>query len=357
MANNSSDYDCFEMFSAPKYIALLAVRNTLSFVSCCILLCVIGLIVLFQKHMFMSQRLVLYLALSSAIFSLVQVFNFDAHTANRSQENLNYCIAIGFLTQVTIWWELVATSCIMIDIFLKAVFQAQTEKLEKFYVLFIIVTPFVFSWIPFVKGHYGPAGLYCWIRDRNLENCMLSSFGNWLRFSMYYIPLYTIMTILVSLVIISLVTVHWRKKKWVGDYSPQSSLVHQMIEKEIRPLVWYPLIFLLINIVPLIRRAYSVHDKDETFFFVLTAIQVVVYRFQGILIGLAFALDPETRKKLNLIEIRASLARYCSNRHMIEDYPVENGLSDSKDPYSDPAGLLTPKSPLVNTTNSDLSVY
>ncbi len=330
--------DCFEMFSQPKYIALLAVRNGLSFISCCILLCVIGVIMLFRKYLFMSQRLVMYLAMSSAIFSLIQVINFDAHTANMNENNLKYCVVIGFLTQVTVWWEILATTCIMIDIFLKAVFQVSTEKLEKFYVIFLILAPLLFSWIPFIQGHYGPAGLYCWIRDRDLEDCMLSDFGNWLRFSIYYIPLYTIMTILISLVVISLLIVNWRKRKWVGEYSPQSSLVHEMIENEIKPLLWYPFIFVLINIIPLIRRVYSVHDTDDTFFFVLTAIQVVIYRFQGILIGLVFALDRETRKKLNYLEIRSALYHWFCKNNLAEIYPAANTFSDSRDPES---SLLT----------------
>ena len=353
MANNSSDADCFEKFGEQKYVVLLIVRTILSFISCCILLCVVGLIVLFQKHRFMSQRLVLYLASFSFTFSLIQIINLDSHIASLSDTSLQYCIVIGFATQVTIWWELLTTTCIMMDIFLKAVFQIQsTEKLEKFYLLFIIITPFTFSWIPFIQSHYGPAGLYCWIRDRNLEDCSLSEFGNWLRFGMYYIPLYTLMPILIILVVISLIIVQWRNKQWMGKYSPERHLVHQMIQREIRPLLYYPFIFVIINIVPLIRRAYSAHDTTDTFFFVLTAIQIVVFRFQGVLIGLVFALDPETREKLNWVEIRAAVVSFCTKRNNFQLYPAKQGLSDSKNPYSvTDTTLLTSNTSMMYSVN------
>ena len=351
MANNSSDADCFEKFGEPKYVVLLVVRIVLSSASCCILLCAIGLIVLFRKYHFMSQRLVLYLASFSFVFSVTQIINFDSHIASMSKRHLQYCIAIGFVTQITIWWEILATTCIMIDIFLKVAFRIQsTEKLEKLYMLFIIATPLTFCWIPFIDDHYGPAGLYCWIRDRNLDDCSLSKFGNWLRFSLYYIPLYTIMTVLITLVIISMIIVQWRNKQWVGKYSPERRLVHQMIQKEIRPLLYYPFIFLVINIVPLIRRIYSIHDTTDDFFFALTAIQVVVFRFQGVLIGLAFALDPETRKKLKWAEIKAALFRCCSRKNVIQLYPAKHGRSDSSHPYSDTT-RLSPNTSLIYSVN------
>ena len=337
MANNSSDIDedCFKMFGDKRYLVLLGIRIFLSFFSCCCLFCVIGLIILFRKYHFMSQRLILYLSSSSLLFSFVQTINFDGHIATKSPTALDYCVFIGFVTQLTIWWEVLAMTCIMIDIFVKSIFQISTEKLEKFYLLFIIVMPLTFSWIPFINGHYGPAGLYCWIRDQNLENCSISDFGDWLRFSLYYIPLYAIMITLIILVIFSMVVVQWRKKRWFGQYSPERQVVHQMIEKEIKPLLWYPLIFIIINIVPLIRRAYSVHDSSGTFFFVLTAIQIVIYRFQGILIGLAFSLDPETRKKLHWPEIKAAFIHLCTRNDMIHQYPAKKCRSDSKNVYSD----------------------
>lgn len=355
MANNTTD--CFEMFGETKYLALLVVRNSLSFISCCILLGVIVLIVLFEKYLFMTQRLILYLVFFSFTFYIAQVINFDGHSATDTETSLKYCIAIGFLTEVTVWWELLATTCIMIDISLKAIFKLSTEKLEKFYLTFIAITPFLFTWIPFIRSHYGPAGLYCWIRDRNLDDCSISDFGNWLRFSLYYIPLYIIMGVLILLVVVSLARVQWRKKRWFGNYSPEHQQVEQMIENEIKSLIWYPLIFVFINIVPLIRRIYSVHDDEDTLFYVLTAIQVVVYRFQGILIGCVFAFDRETRKKLKWTEFKASLVRCCccKRRGAIKEYQVEQGPSDSchdMNPYSDVSALLNQSTPLKYSVNN-----
>ena len=82
----------------------------------------------------------------------------------------------------------------MIDIFIRVVFKKDTQRYKIPYIIGILAPPIVFSWIPFIKLAYGPAGVSCWIRDREYGDryldCMSFPLGTYLRFALYYVPFY-----------------------------------------------------------------------------------------------------------------------------------------------------------------------
>ena len=334
MTDTTNDTLC-NSYSTSQELSLLILRSTLNSVSCLCILSMIVIIILFKKYLFFTQRLILYLAISTFSFSFISVINLSAKYAHENQSAKIYCIIMGFFLQLTMWWELMAITCIMVDVFIKVVFNKFTERLEVLYFLMTFVLPLTFSWIPFIKLTYGPAGAFCWIRDRSLKGCELFYFGVYLRFSLYYIPLYLLMPIITIMTIISFCCVRRKRKQWIGQYSHEAKQISKMMEREIRPLIYYPFIFIVINIVPLVKRIYGISHSDDTASFVLALINAIVYPLLGVLITLVFALDPETRKKIKRVEIKAAIGRWCGgHKDAVSIYNIKRTHSDSFIPVS-----------------------
>jgi hypothetical protein len=241
--------------------------------------------------------------------------------------SLNYCIFIAFIQQVVNWSVFLAYTCIVIDIFLKAVFKLQTDKLEIIYVICIMVVPLTFNWIPFINLTFGPAGSICWIRAINLDDCSEFQFGFWLRLALYYIPLYALLAMFIILMTVALIFIRCTRKSLTQSKTAEEKRVLKMMETEIRPIICYPFILIFINFFPLIQRFYELHSSTDGVYFAISLLAVIVYRFQGIGITLAFLLDPETRKKLNRKEITAAFSQKDTAK--VKEYPLKAGRSDS----------------------------
>lgn len=334
---NDSNLSCLEVSDSDR--ALLGIRVCLAFVASIFLTSMILLMILFKKYMFFTQKLILYLALISLCYELNVMLNVSALDAYRSSDSLNYCYITGFVEQLTIWWVFMAYACIVVDIFLKAVFEIFNEKLAYVYLLIILLSPLSFSWIPFIHLSFGPAGAFCWIRNVNLEDCTHFSFGFWLRFALYYIPLYSLMIVLVVLMIVAVLFIRRKRKKTLRTADEKT--IMKMMEKEIRPLIYYPFILILINLFPLIRRFYEIRSSTDPLYYALSVIAIVIFRFQGILITLVFMMDPETRKKLNRKEIGAALQRWCQTEDsVVQEYPMEKVHTDSHcEDYKDTSAM------------------
>ena len=334
MMSDVSNLSCYGIYKQPKYDALLAISIILSVVSIIFLFGVIFIIVLFKKYVLFHQKLILYLAIASLCFSVSTAFNFTSTTAYISIPARNYCIFMGFINQSVIWWQIMAVVCIMINIFIKAVFKIDAQrKLEILYALLIFILPFSFSWIPFIDSDFGPAGVFCWIRDREYDDCnKLFIFGTYLRFFLFYIPLYVVIFVMFILLIISFCVIRRRRKRW-HNQNDHKNEIQKKIETEIRSLIAYPIIYILLSILPLIHRILGTFKDIESsdFYFVLTFIHLLIYRLLGVFITLAFAMDPETRNKLKWIEIRAAIDRWLSKEEeTVKNYTfVNNERSDS----------------------------
>ena len=328
-SNNTTNQSCFSEYEDPKYDAVLGLRSGLSFVSCVFIAAVILIIIVFKKYYFFTQKLILYLAISNMCYLLAAGFNLSGQVAYRNTIAHGYCIFIGFCEQLTIWWTLMATACIMFNLFVTAVFGKSTERFGICYIFFIFIFPVLFCWIPFIHLSYGPDNVICWIREFNLNDCTSFKFGMWLRFSLYYFPLFVLMSSLTVFYVPVLCIVKRKQTRWAGKYDPIAIATQKMIATEIRSLIYYPLIVVLVNVIPFVREVYTIVNNKDDVYFALCVASYVVYPFQGLLVTLAFVIDPETRNMLTLRNIYAALVRCCTTRNTIRHYPVENACSDS----------------------------
>ena len=321
---------CAEVYDDNYLSTLIGVRCILAVFSSFFIAGMIAVVIIFKKYCVYTQRLILYLAISTLSYQLVTIMDFYSIYAYKEKSSLNYCVFIGFLTQVVIWWPILSTSVIVFDVFVKVVFLKKTDNLEKFFVAGIFLSPLITSWIPFIKKTYGPTGYYCWIRDKNIEDCSNTDFGITLRFVLFYIPIYILTGLLFIMLITSYVVIQ-KKKHTFFDKKDKDH--HKMMANEIKPLLYYPLIFLLSNVSSLFLTLYTLFNGNTGVEVVIFGVIVsVIYRFEGIFITLVFIFDPETRKKLNKDDIKTALRQICQKEKATEkatDYPVRYSKTDS----------------------------
>ena len=334
-ANNGTG-SCFDIYVNHYYIGVATLSVVLSILSCICLLAVIAIIILFKKTIYFNQRLILYLCIASVFFSFSTVINVTPADVDTNPASKGYCIVMGFVNHLLLWWQLLCVAVIMIDIFIRVVFEKDTQKYIIPYIIGILAPPIVVSWIPFIKLAYGPAGVFCWIRDREYKDleCMPFDFGIYLRFSLFYAPFYFVMISLSVLLFITLYVARRKKRRWIGarNLGKEKIDMQKKIVSEIRPLVGYPIAFIVVSVVPLILRIYEIFKPgdNDIFFYILYVLLIMVYRLLGVVIALIFAFDPETRKKLKWTEIRAAAQRWHGREeNAVVTYELEVGRSDS----------------------------
>lgn len=331
MASNNSS--CYDLGYSPAFVGVTAVHGAMSVVSFVGALLIIALVVLYKKYRFFTQRLILYLACAELIKSFVEAFNVFGYWVDESV--LGLCIAVGFFQQIVAWWVVIATTCIMVDVFIKVQFNKSTEKFEWLYVLLIFFLPIILtSWIPFIFDAYGPEGPICWIKNKNDTYC--SDFflaGAILEFTLYIVPIYILLTVLFFLLTASLILLHKQSKEWAGKFDPESLKKKKRMQTEIQPLLYYPIILIIIHTPVTIAFTYGVSqdiDPSALATLILWYVTAITYHLQGIFITCAFTLDPDTRNKLDCASLRAAYKNYWTRYEFTREYPIEvNSYGDS----------------------------
>ena len=104
--------------------------------------------------------------------------------------------------------------------------------------------------------------------------------------------------------------------------------MQEMQQKEIRPLIWYPLIYLVLNIFPLINRIHDSIDGDnpEVALWILHAL---FFPLTGVFIALVFILDHETFRRLRWRHLQAAARELCSGGNDVREYPIGPVQTDS----------------------------
>ena len=195
---------------------------------------------------------------------------------------------------------------------------------------FIFVFPLLFNWIPFTVDAFGQAGAWCWIRNKNIYMCEEIVAGQALQFVLWYVPLYVILSVLIVLCVIILVKIYcYNPHMWRWNQAQDDKHQRNKITRQIWSLLWYPLIYILINVVPLINRINGLVDPNNPslVIWILTAILLPI---QGGYIALAYTLlDSDTRKKLKPSCFKATIEDFYHKigkdvDSVVMEYPLEH---------------------------------
>ena len=315
-------------FANDHYVGVAILSACTGGVSAVASLLVICGILVSKKYLFFIQRLILYLSITVFLNSLSVVLRLQRTIAlgGHSDDTLHpLCVFTAFADQTTSWSTLVAISCITCYLLLNVVLLRPVVALEKLYVVLIIALPLSFNWIPFIKGSYGEAGAWCWIRGQD-DSCQQKLFGIYLRFILWYIPLYVVLLAILVAYLYILYRVKRLRGHWDGKIDPSNKTTRDKMMKEFRPLVWYPLIYLILSIFPTINRIHGAfYDEPSLALWILHAF---FSPLRGGFIALAYALDGQTVRRL-LRNRSAILAAVLKRKNNVEEYPSTRGHSDS----------------------------
>ena len=330
---NGTEDSCIN-YTTQGFLIVAAFNRTsacLAFLAC---LLVIGTILLFKKYMLYTQRLILYLSVSAALYSLSQAAGASVFfPMNDSYSYSAYCIWSGFFFQHTGWMLLVSLSIVVADMYARVVLQKVTAHREWIYILAIFVFPLLVNWIPFIGPAYGQAGTWCWIRTVNYDdNCSVYVLGRVWQFALAYGPLFVICV--VAFVLYILLVRYLYKHKYTGKYDPQKAKQRKMMLKEARPFLIYPWIFLFINGVSLVNRiASAAVGSDQSSILALWGINAALVSSQGGIAAILFGLDLDTLRRL--FQVRSYM---CCCQRKVKEYPIT--ISEHTDSYKkEPNGL------------------
>lgn len=315
--NNESgsclSYDSVEF----KIIAALrAGVGTLSAVCC---LVVIYLIVAYRKYMFFAQRQIAYLAATAflqSIFSSLGRVNF--YTSRPIVDP--YCFFAGFLHQYSDWTEVASIACITFNVFSIGVLGRNTSRLEIVYVVLIFILPFTWSWVPFLQAAYGTAGPWCGIRTRT-RDCELFEFGRILQLAIGVVPLYFILVVAFVLTCITACKVHRALHRWSGQFHPEVQVRVLDMRKEIRLLLWYPAIYLVLETPSFVNQLYHTHSPFSQLW-PLWCLEAIFGPMRGAFIAFVYAFDSETRARMRCQQIYYMFRSCFTGGRNVMEYSV-----------------------------------
>ena len=322
-----NESNCSFPFTEAAYINVAIVKAAVSAASIILCSTVLFFLILFKQWKVFSQKLVIYLFTAVILQSfafLINKIDFDASKAE-SSFFVGFCKFSGFLTQITTWMFQGAIFVISIYLFLLVVVNYNTAKYEVLYVLCIFALPLVVNWIPFIRQSYNRAGLWCWIRSFNYETCQKNTFGEFLEYFLYFIPIYLVLTIGLVLYIImfTYIFVKLKKSTYTNDRNKRQQL--QLVRQELLSLAAYPALFFVLNILIIANRIHGSFKPREPSL-VLWYLASLAGPLQGIVSVLTFTLATKWWKNLSKAKFKASFMR----DNKAEEYNFEGTvISDS----------------------------
>ena len=183
------------------------------------------------------------------------------------------CAALGFLDMVTSWMGNLIIVWIMLYMLVLSwqlhqvaisisgeVRQQKSSSWNKetVGVLFLLFSPFLFSWIPFAMDMYGLSGLWCWIKTVNSEKdgCNDSGFAHRslaLIVSLFYGPLVLVIAFgIVCMVTVILLLCRSTRKLHGANCNRYNQAI-----RNVGIVLIYPVIYCLFCVFLLINQIYS----------------------------------------------------------------------------------------------------
>ena len=324
MSANSSN--CSSPFDEQTYRIIAAVRAGSGLLAFMFSLFALFVVVLFKKYQTFWQRLILYSNVSTTLYGLsVVLLRVDYIESNA--ETMRFCVFAGFFHQYSNWTVLMSILCYHLSLCVKVILAKDLSgRLEAPYFIVIFFAHLAFNWIPFLHFTYGLAGAWCWIRDTN-GDCSHSLFGFILRYTIWYVPLYSVvLTVLVGYVA-SWVVATRRRKSWEGRYNADVDDRKRDLQRDMSVLLGVPLVLILINIPTFVNAIHDAIDPERP----LLAFWILHAFFSPLPFGvlpLLFTLDKETRQKLRARNVGRALRTLCSSSP-VYNYDVKVALDSS----------------------------
>lgn len=277
---DASSDNCFFWPKQPSRCkTVMILQYFCSSISFIFLFCVIGIIILFKLYKMFVQRLILFMCCCSFVNTIM-------YFVHPSKVNITGCTFEGFLNQFMSWTELLWVCVITGNMFL-SLHGYDLKNHEKKIHAFVWLTSLFWSIIPLFGMNYGPAGSWCWIKREQTS----------LRFGVWYVPL--ILVILVMFVV-SIHTLCCMSSNQDVDHFNSSVFEQQQTrslrQNEVRPLVAYPIIYLIFNLPILIYRIDDAVHPNMPPNYTLMILSVIFSPMLGAFNAVAFCIIEDTLK-------------------------------------------------------------
>ncbi|XP_058886072.1 cyclic AMP receptor 3-like isoform X2 [Acipenser ruthenus] len=169
--------------------------------------------------------------------------------------------------------------------------------------------PFVMSCLPLFRDYYGPAAVWCWITDDHIA---------W-RFGIWYIPLFTLIFLMTLCYVRIIYVAKERVLSWSGTFNPEREWRKVSLAEEIKPLKWYPSVYLLVSLFPLINRLHNAFNPLQPVFS-LTLLHVISALLHGLANAFVFGLDKDTWGQLSFTSMQLAMHSRLCDRTLIKEY-------------------------------------
>ncbi|TRY88195.1 hypothetical protein DNTS_026889 [Danionella cerebrum] len=275
--------------------------GTFSIVACSLMLFAIWLL---RRYNSLAQKMVVSLTIAA-------LFDSVAYVMAESHPEGSLCNFQAWWLTYFDWTALVWVCLITFNLYLNLVREIRTEHCERLYHVFAWGVPLVMSTIPLVAGYYGPAGAWCWITDDHV---------GW-RFGIWYIPLFSLIALMICCYARIICVANERMHSWLGTFNPEQERRKMSLAEEIRPLKWYPSVYLLVSLFPLINRLHNAaFPKDPVFS--LTLLHVLSAPLHGFVNAFVFGKD--TWSQLSTTGIKMAIQSRLCDSTRIGEYHAAN---------------------------------
>jgi hypothetical protein len=264
----------------------------------------------------------------------------SAQDLNESNpENLSnptaLCVAQGAIETFAELSSLLWTTAIAVTLYMSVFLRLTADEVKssvKWYYVACYGIPVVMALIPFTFNGYGPAGAWCWIKERYMA----------MRFIAFYIPL--VLAIAFNAVVYTMV-VRLIKRTYTSGADQASA---KQIDNTTRKLRLYPFILVIVWLPSLINRIVELSVGREVYGFFLA--QKVFSSSQGMLNAIVYGFSRGVREALaqSLNEMCPAL---CPNKYQRE---IMRGVGNS-DPARKGGGFWRNDS-LSNVQHMDSAV-
>lgn len=310
------------------YAAVAAIRAGMGVFSALCCLAVITVIVGFKKYSFFSQKLILYLAIAALFHSLsYSLARINYYTPRYLYDD--YCYFGGFINLYSSWVEVLALCCLTFNVFINSVLDRWPASwLQYMYLVLMYGCPLLWCWLPVLHHTYATTKGWCDLRVVD-ENCKNFPFGYILWFAVWYVPVYIVLFVCFLATIVSAVSIHRRSKMWYGIYNPNQQQSELRLKNEVKPLIWYPIVYLMLTMFSL-ANTIDITIEPEKATDVLWYLHVITSPLKGAFIAVVYALDSDTRKRISPRRIYSlCCARRGEGREVKEYHVFTSSCGDS----------------------------
>lgn len=295
---------CFN-FTEQELSTNTGVTVTLHIVA--ILACIVAIVFIFatKQHQVFVNRLVLYLMLTSSLWSLAVISELIPVTHEATISGIKVragwedtCAVVGFILQIVESAKILVVCWIVLYLLLLVVFKrnTSTKTHEVIGLIIVVFVPCLLDWVPFRWRRYGLSGMWCWIKLTD-GDCESVWGGLALMLAVEYVPV--LLAVIFTLVSFACITVALCRRAHRAEIKWKWTSVYQKGLAEAAALMIYPTIYGVIFIFRVIHRTYYVIqiNRIQSPDYTLWLAHSAALGIGGILVPLLYLLRPSNLKK------------------------------------------------------------